>query len=214
MHKQINIRRMATERGWETKSGRWGDEKVEEKEDNWRDKQVGRGEREERHGSQSADTFKQVVLCCVLRDTSTQSLYTWKGEMFKCHCDLFSAPLSLTLVCYTPQHRVLIYKNKGQYESFELHRHTSLLWVRMSRPAIPIQSAVINWFFQRTEQTNVPGRADSPHAKSEDQVKYHKNHRCHQYGRALTIILFLSLWQHQYCFIYGIWGRCNDRTPS
>lgn len=36
MHKQINIRRMGTERGWETKSGRWKDEKVEEKEDNWR----------------------------------------------------------------------------------------------------------------------------------------------------------------------------------
>lgn len=101
---------------------------MEEKEDNWRDKQVGRGEREERHGSQSAHTFKQVLLCRVPRDTSTQSLYTWKGEMFKCHFDLFS-PLSLTLARYTPQHRVLIYKNnkKGQYESFEPHRHTSLL---------------------------------------------------------------------------------------
>lgn len=72
-----------------------GDEKVEEKEDNWRDKQVGRGEREERHGSQSAHTFKQVLLCCVPRDTSTQSLYTWKGETFKCHFDLFSPPRPL-----------------------------------------------------------------------------------------------------------------------
>lgn len=102
MHKQINIRRMGTERrGRETKSDRWRDEKVEEKEDNWRNKQVGRGEREERHGSQSADTFKQLVPCRVLRDTSTQSLYTWKGEMFKCHCDLFSAP---SLPHPRPQH--------------------------------------------------------------------------------------------------------------
>lgn len=127
MHKQINIRRVGTERGWETKSGRWRDEKVEEKEDNWRDKQVGRGEREERHGSQSADTFKQVALCCVLRDKSTQSLYTWKGETFKCHCDLFSASLSLTSLATALNTEYLSTKTRGQYESFELHRHTSLL---------------------------------------------------------------------------------------
>lgn len=35
--------------------------------------QTGGGEREERHGSQSAHTGKQVVLCCVLRETFTQS---------------------------------------------------------------------------------------------------------------------------------------------
>lgn len=51
---------------------------VDEREVNWRDRWVGRGEREERHGSQSAHTFKQAALCCVLRETSTQLLYTWK----------------------------------------------------------------------------------------------------------------------------------------
>lgn len=77
------------------------------------------GEREERHGSQSAHTVEQVVLCCVFSETITQSLYTWKGEMFKWHFVLLSP--SLPLARYTPQHRVLIYKNKTkrQYESFE-----------------------------------------------------------------------------------------------
>lgn len=42
----------------------------------------------------------------------------------------------------------------------------------MSTPAIPVLSAVVILFFQCTEQTNVAGRADSPHAKSEDLVKY------------------------------------------
>lgn len=102
---------------------------MEEKEDNWRDKQVGRGEREERHGSQSAHTFKQVLLCCAPRDTSTQSLYTWKGEMFKCHFDLFS-PLSPSPLPATPLNTEYLSTKtikKGQYESFEPHRHTSLL---------------------------------------------------------------------------------------
>lgn len=68
----------------------------EEREVNWRDRRVG-GEREERHGSQSAHTVKQVVLCCVLRETFTQSLYTWKGEMFKLHFVLLSLPTPLNL---------------------------------------------------------------------------------------------------------------------
>lgn len=43
----------------------------------------------------------------------------------------------------------------------------------MSRLAIPVQSAVVNFaFFRCTKQTNVAGRADSSHAKSEAQVKY------------------------------------------
>lgn len=64
-----------------------------EKEFIWRDRRVG-GEREERHGSQSAHTVEQVVLCCVISDTFTQSLYTWKGEMFKWHFVLLSPSLS------------------------------------------------------------------------------------------------------------------------
>lgn len=43
----------------------------------------------------------------------------------------------------------------------------------MSRLAIPVQRDVVNFvFFRCTEQTNVAGRADSSHAKSEAQVKY------------------------------------------
>ena len=66
-----------------------------EREVNWRDRRVG-GEREERHGSQSAHTVKQVVLCRVPGETFTQSLYTWKGETFKCHFVLLSLSLSLS----------------------------------------------------------------------------------------------------------------------
>lgn len=60
------------------------------------------GEREERHGSQSAHTVKQVVLCCVLRETFTQSLYTWKVGMFKCHFVLLSPSLSFSPSPATP----------------------------------------------------------------------------------------------------------------
>lgn len=101
---------------------------MEEKEDNWRDKQVGRGEREERHGSQSADTFKQVVLCCVLRDTATQLLYTWKGETFKCHCDLFS-PLSHPRPLHPSTQSTYLQKQKGNMRALsytDTHRDFEL----------------------------------------------------------------------------------------
>lgn len=113
--------------------------------DNGRDRQVGvgwgrGGEREERHGSQSAHTVKAGRSVPCPSETLAQSpelLCTWKGgETFKCLFVLISLP-RLTPSHSSPrplhpQHRVLIYKNKTkkaeqQCESHsELHRYVEL----------------------------------------------------------------------------------------
>lgn len=137
-HRQTNNSRAKTEKDeWRTRSGRLKDGRVDEREVNWRDRWVeGEGVSEKKDMAVSQHTRLSRSLCVVSseRETFTQSLYTWKGEMFKCHFVLLSLPLAR----YTPQHRVLIYKNKTkrQYESFEPQWHSSFSRVRVKRAGI------------------------------------------------------------------------------
>lgn len=128
--------------------------------------------------------------------------------------------LFLPLARYTPQHRVLIYKNKtkGQYESFEPHWHRSLQRVRMSRPAIPNLSTVIKLFFWLTYYNITEGNAGSSHAKLwiRWNIRHGRNHKCCQYGRALTMTVIVNMHQHNNSnlWAFGDVDYCNDRTLS
>lgn len=116
--------------------------------------------------------------CVVSSERHSHSCYIpGKGRCLNAilYCSLPS--LFLPLARYTPQHRVLIYKNKTkrQYESFEPHWHRSIYRVRMSRPALPIQSAITSTeqlVFGCTKRPATLGSACSSHAKSMEQVKY------------------------------------------
>lgn len=108
--------------------------------DRWGRVGVGEGEREERHGSQSAHTVKAGrSVPCPQRDTRTVAgvvVYLERGRgAFKLYSSL--SPSSLPLILpLTPQHRVLIYKKKQKAEEqYESHNDLQSLRrrVRMSR---------------------------------------------------------------------------------
>lgn len=148
------------------------------------------GVSEKKDTAVSQQTHLSRSFCVVSSGTHPHSRYIpGKGKRLNAIV-ICSLPLSPSPSPATPLNtEYLSTKTKGQHESFELHRHTSLLWVRMSRPAIPVQSAVVNLSFQCAEQTNVPGRADSPHANSEDQVKYQT------WSKTTDVTRMEELWQ-------------------
>lgn len=127
---------------WQTRSGRWKDGRVEERKksiggtDGW-------GVSEKKDTAVSQHTQLSRSFCVVSSERRSHSRYIpGKGRCLNAilYCSL---PLSLPLARYTPQHRVLIYRNKTkrQYESFEPQWHRSLYRVRTRRSAIPIQTA-------------------------------------------------------------------------
>lgn len=126
------------------------------------------GEREERHGSQSAHTVKQVV-CVVSSERHSHSGYIpGKGRCLNgiLNC---SPPLSLPLARYTPQHRVLIYKNKTKTNMRALSHSDTDHCVELERvgrqlPSRPQREEVS--CFRCTNDDDTQGSACCTHAKS------------------------------------------------
>ncbi len=194
---------------------RWRREKSFGETDGW-------GVSEKKDMAVSQHTQLSRSFCVVSSERHSHSRYIpGKGRCLKAilYCSL---PLFLPLARYTPQHRVLIYKNKTkrQYESFEPQRHRLLYRVRTRRVAISIQTTNLKNevnCFRCIGEDDTRGSACSSHAKSMWNIRHGQNHRCYHYGRVLTMTIILAL---SVCSIISyakfgtFWVYSNDRTLS
>lgn len=170
---------------------RWRREKSFGETDGW-------GVSEKKDMAVSQHTQLSRSFCVVSSERHSHSRYIpEKGRCLNAilYCSL---PLFLPLARYTPQHRVLIYKNKTkrQYESFEPQRQRSLYRVRTSRSAIPIKTTNL-------EKKKVSAVLGVPQKMIHKEVpallmlnlwfmwniRHGQNHRCYHYGRVLTMTI-------------------------